>query len=516
MIVWGGTNGSAVLNTGGRYDPGSNSWAPTSTLQAPEARQFHRALWVPVTATMVVWGGLGNGAIFNTGSQYNPAADTWKAISPLGAPSARNAHTAVWTGEVMVAWGGNGPSGPVNVDLNTGGRYDPQQDTWKPTSPNPPAIRFRHTAVWTGNDMIVWGGLIGFSSTDTGGRYNAATDSWTPTSTLSAPEPRGLHTAVWTGQKMFIWGGGGSVIFGDGGLYDPIADLWQPVSIVNAPVGRNSATSVWTGSRVVVWGGHSGPDTFNTGGLYDPASDSWSQVSTTNAPSARTEHTAVWTGSRMLIWGGRGGSNGGMPTNTGGQYDPAADSWMATNTTGAPTPRYKNTAVWTGSRMIVWGGHSPSDVLNTGGSYDPVGDGWTPTSTSQAPDARYDHTAVWTGQKMVVWGGRDVSGFNGNKFRSGGRYDPASDVWVATSQSGTPAARYGHTAIWMDGAMAVWGGYDDSLYYNDGSRYGVDNPDVSQFILPGFPADSISDHHNGSWVLHRVGARWLAVAPPRP
>src|SRR5438093_485898 len=179
-----------------------------------------------------------------------------------------------------------------------------------------------------------------------------------------APGPRGLVTAVWTGQKMFIWGGGGSVIFGDGGLYDPIADLWQPVSIVNAPVGRNSATSVWTGSRVVVWGGHSGPDTFNTGGLYDPASDSWSQVSTTNAPSARTEHTAVWTGSRMLIWGGRGGSNGGMPTNTGGQYDPAADSWMATNTTGAPTPRYKHTAVWTGSRMIVRAGHSPSEVLN--------------------------------------------------------------------------------------------------------------------------------------------------------
>ena len=57
--------------------------------------------------------------------------------------------------------------------------------------------------------------------------------------------------------------------------------------------------------------------------------------------------------------------------NTGGQYDPATDTWTATSTTNAPDPRFYHTAVWTGSEMIVWGGFLV-DVLNSGGRYDPA------------------------------------------------------------------------------------------------------------------------------------------------
>ena len=35
-----------------------------------------------------------------------------------------------------------------------------------------------HTAVWTGSEMIVWGGT-GANYFNTGGRYNPNTDSWT-------------------------------------------------------------------------------------------------------------------------------------------------------------------------------------------------------------------------------------------------------------------------------------------------------------------------------------------------
>ena len=38
-------------------------------------------------------------------------------------------------------------------------------------------------------------------------------------------------------------------------------------------------------------------------------------------------------------------------------------------------------------------------------------DTWTATSTTSAPDGRYDHTAVWTGSEMIVWGGH-----NGGEF----------------------------------------------------------------------------------------------------
>ena len=66
-----------------------------------------------------------------------------------------------------------------------------------------------------------------------------------------------------------------------------------------------------------------------------------------------------------------------------------------------------HTAVWTGSEMIVWGGQfDVRHFLNTGGRYDPGTDSWTATSTANAPDcAEQFHTAVWTGSEMIVWGG---------------------------------------------------------------------------------------------------------------
>ena len=81
-------------------------------------------------------------------------------------------------------------------------------NTWTATTTsNAPSARADHTAVWTGSEMIVWGGGILGTSFNTGGRYNPSTDSWTATSTTNAPSARGIHTAVWTGSEMIVWGG---------------------------------------------------------------------------------------------------------------------------------------------------------------------------------------------------------------------------------------------------------------------------------------------------------------------
>jgi hypothetical protein len=104
--------------------------------------------------------------------------------------------------------------------------------------------------------------------------------------------------------------------------------------------------------------------------------------------------------------------------NTGGRYDPGADSWIATSPASAPAARDAHTAVWTGSQMIVWGGFGGS-FLNTGGRYNPGTDSWTPTSTTGAPAARDFHTAVWTGSQMITWGG---AGSGPTYFNTGGRY----------------------------------------------------------------------------------------------
>jgi len=102
-------------------------------------------------------------------------------------------------------------------------------DVWEQrASGASPAGRVNHTAVWTGSEMIIWGGSEDGTSgrlAFEGGRYNPAANSWTAVSTTDMPYQRLLHTAVWTGSEMIVWGGysGGNGYNNDGGRYDPVA-----------------------------------------------------------------------------------------------------------------------------------------------------------------------------------------------------------------------------------------------------------------------------------------------------
>lgn len=188
--------------------------------------------------------------------------------------------------------------------------------------------------------------------------------------------------------------------------------------------------------------------------------DSWTPTSTEDAPEPRRRHTAIWTGSEMIIWGGSNDYFGEMVTNTGGRYNPLENSWTPTNTVGAPSARYGHTAIWTGSEMIVWGGYFQRDyrgvVENTGRLYDPLTNQWRATSRDDAPSARSGHTAVWTDSEMIVWG--SSGGLSSDYSDTGGHYNPVEDRWTPTSIVNAPSERGAHTAIWADSEMIVWGG----------------------------------------------------------
>ncbi|PYJ00936.1 MAG: hypothetical protein DMF00_06405 [Verrucomicrobia bacterium] len=332
------------------------------------------------------------------------------------------------------------------------------------TSTNAPSDRFDHTVVWTGTEMIVWGGTRdGLFNLSTGGRYRPATDTWIDTSTAGAPFARSGHTAVWTGTEMIVWGGNAD---NTGGRYNPVTDSWTATSTANAPAGRNSHTAVWTGSQMIVWGGVNFIGlTFNTGGKYNPSTNTWISTTTMNAPATRTGHTAVWTGSEMIIWGGWNGLSSLF--NSGGKYNPVTNNWTDTSTSNPPSGRYGHTAVWTGSEMIVWGG-GYSGYFNTGAQYDPKRDTWMATSTNNAPSSRTNHTAVWSGNDMIVWGGLGASGVS----KTGGRYDLDTNSWTGTSRTHAPSARSGHTAVWSGSEMIVWGGVNNvGNALGDGGRY---------------------------------------------
>ena len=448
MIIWGGEGANGEVNTGGVYDPATNTWAPTSTgTKCPTVRTRHSAVWNGTR--MMVWGGADGTGTNNNGSEYDPVSNTWiTLVSALFAPTARAGHVAFWTGTRMLVWGGG-------FNAATGGLYDPVSQHWSPTSTTNAPSSYESGAVWTGAVMIV--GARG------GARFNPVTNTWNPITAPPAPSARFGHKAVWTGAEMIMWGGADWQFFNPGpqtgGRYDPATDTWTATPTLAAPTGRQFHTAVWTGVEMIVWGGRSAATT-NTGGRFDPQSNSWKPTNTTGAPAERTRHVAVWTGTRMVVWGG--------DDDGGGRYDPVTDTWTPVSTTGAPQAARDAAAVWTGTEMIVWGGIG-INLTNTGGRYNPATDSWVPTSTGlNVPEARFKHTAVWTGSRMIVWGG---SGATASLF-TGGRYDPATDTWQPTTEFGAPSGRIGHAAVWTGDRMVIFGGTPGSgASLNDGRRY---------------------------------------------
>ncbi len=382
------------------------------------ADRLVRSRLVPATAT------LGNLAseLPRVMDTTCPDTEAWDPISTELAPEDRSEHTVVWTGTEMIVWGGDGLS---SGRLNTGGRYDPLLDTWSEmTTVDAPSARTGHTAVWTGSEMIVWGGRSDAGLEDSGGRYDPALDAWTATTATGAPAARRDHTAIWTGSEMIVWGG-------DAGEWcnDPLAD----------------------------------------GAEYDPESNSWSSMPYQPVEQGRYGHSAVWTGSEMIVWGGvysfeydGQGECDYSNLSTGRAYDPLTRQWSPINDSALPG-RMKHTAVWNGYEMIVWGGlqvscdwGEPSDTTDTGGRYRPLDGNWVVTTETGAPQARHRHTAVWTGSEMIVWGGSDL--WDITQFDDGGRYDPLADAWTSTTTVGAPTATRSHTAVWDGSGMVVWGG----------------------------------------------------------
>lgn len=448
MIVWGGRNGSMTLFDGARYNPTLDRWQalPAHTVPVPSVP----AVWTG--SEMIVWS---TGA----GAAFNPATNTWRSLSGAQAPSPRYGHSLSWTGEELIVWGGQISGQP---EFNDGARYNPQLDRWTalPNAPLPKALS-RHTAVWTGDRMLVWGGEwedgAGSYLANDGFSYDPATKVWTEFSATGAPLPRAGHTAIWTGQSMIVWGGYDYANrLRSGGVYEPDSSRWRPLPIPTDLTGRSGHTAVWTGSEMIIWGGESAEGTVNDGARYNPATQTWRPVSQVGAPSPRAFHTAVWTGREMIVWGGvLSGAQGN--TDTGARYDPITDRWAPLSLEGAPRARDRHTAVWTGLEMIVWGGAGPCcySALNDGGRYDPFTDSWIAVAINALAVARKSHTAIWTGQEMIAFGGADGAW---QPVSGGVRYAPAINRWTALAATNAPSARINHSTVWTGQEMIVWGG----------------------------------------------------------
>jgi hypothetical protein len=269
---------------------------------------------------------------------------------------------------------------------------------------------------------------------------------------------------------------------------------WTATPVEGAPEARERHTAVWTGSTMIIWGGSVAgmPGKTATGGVYDPATRAWKPTSMTGAPSPRHLHSAVWTGSKMIVWGGYGAADYEVD---GGVYDPEADTWAALPTMGAPPKRTDQAEVWTGKELFVWGGVVNGSTIGSGATFDPATSMWSPTPSAGAPGQRFRHTALWAGDRVIVWGGSNLFDWlnDGAMFMNG--------AWIgATSDMGAPETREGHTAVWTGTRMIVWGGFNGFNWLNTGGIFDPTAPAASAWVATSTEgAPSEREEHSAVW-----------------
>jgi N-acetylneuraminic acid mutarotase len=314
--------------------------------------------------------------------------------------------------------------------------------TWRKLRPAPFAVPQEATSVWTGRQLIVFGRRpVTNPSVDVGEAYDPARDAWNRLSPPAAPGSSLGYKAVWTGKEMLVFGASHSVAF------NPGTGKWREL--------RHSVPSgitVWTGREAIGWGGGCCGDAESNGAAYDPATGALRTLARSPlAPSQRP--LGVWTGHELILFVSSFGPDGKRwPARLAraAAYNPLTNTWRRI----APLPvtglRFAGNAVWDGREVLVVASGS---TARSASAYNPATNHWRPLA--RMPSGRIGPTAVWTGARLLLWGGQNVGA--DKDLRDGLAYDPLANHW-----SSLPTAplrvRSSPIVAWTGHALIVWGG----------------------------------------------------------
>ncbi|HEX6920089.1 MAG TPA: hypothetical protein VF314_07660 [Actinomycetes bacterium] len=278
---------------------------------------------------------------------YEPAANGWMRL-PGGPRSwlGQGDDAAVWTGRQMLVFG------------LTAGAYTPSTNQWRPIKH--PALPPSQITGWTGSKAVVWDQICCGTTVNTAEIYDVRANTWH--TTQSPLERRSGAMGAWTGRELVIAGGfsgfpSGGKVFRDGAAYNPATGTWRKLPPM--PQRRGGGTAVWDGKDVVFLGG-TAPGSSQPSlrpMAYNPRANRWRLLPVMQF--RREGFAAVWTGRYILVWGGVSGRPGAwMIPPHGEAYNPATSRWTALPASPLQG-REMAAAVWTGKRMIIWGGYAP-------------------------------------------------------------------------------------------------------------------------------------------------------------
>jgi N-acetylneuraminic acid mutarotase len=319
-------------------------------------------------------------------SGSSPVPGAWHRLP--SAPSAVFPGTSVWTGKQLIVFG-NVPNKSADVTA----AYDPAANTWSRLAvPSKSVQEPGYKAIWTGKEMLVWGAFHSLA-------FNAQTKQWR---SLRKSLPRGI--VVWTGREAIGWGGGCCAdAQSNGEAYNPATDTFRklarsPLAPSQRPLGA------WTGRELIVFVSGFGPDgkawpaRLARAAAYDPAANTWRRIAQLPGAGTRFAGIAVWDGREVLAVAA------GAKAQSALAYNPTTNQWR--RLASLPTARVGAAAVWTGKRLLLWGGQSgnASTDLGDGLAYDPQANRWSTLPTAPLR-VRSGPVVAWTGHALIVWGG---------------------------------------------------------------------------------------------------------------
>lgn len=216
------------------YDPVTDRWRSLPSLGT--GRSGHSAVWTQ-QGIMVVGGSRNRQGDAATTTELLTPSGRWKEIaaSPL-----LQVDGAAYTWSSVVAFGALAKHAPTADDPYPVGRpafalYDPKADRWRTVDPSPsrpsadPERLVSPTVTWTGREVVVLGAPIA-NGIGAGGKTLQGI-ALEPTGrvlrSIESPlSARHAMTAVWTGDQLVVWGGArytgfGGPVLGNGAAYRP-------------------------------------------------------------------------------------------------------------------------------------------------------------------------------------------------------------------------------------------------------------------------------------------------------
>ncbi|MDQ3462502.1 MAG: hypothetical protein M3471_05650, partial [Actinomycetota bacterium] len=155
-------------------------WRPGGRQPSQKKRVVLIAAVLAVLGGVVVVALSGGDEVDDT--DISAAAGRWTPMSD-GPLSPRIAAANVWTGQELLLWGGRDcPAGRCDDEsvpaLVDGAAYDPATDTWRILAPSPLSPRSGTSAQWTGTEMLVWGGRDADGPLTDGAAFDPVGETW--------------------------------------------------------------------------------------------------------------------------------------------------------------------------------------------------------------------------------------------------------------------------------------------------------------------------------------------------